>query len=68
MLMRDLRETHLRDLADLRSGAISVSQARARAIIVRNIIESHKIELVSQRMAAGDLGILPRVPLAVAAE
>ena len=46
----ELRNTLLQDLADLRTGVISRSEARARSMLARNIIDTLKIEVAAQAM------------------
>lgn len=65
MLTKEIRDELIADLAALRKGEITVAQAKARALLARNILESLKIDLVAQRMAIGDLGSIatPRLQL-----
>jgi len=46
----ELRNALLRDLDDLRRGAITRSEARARAMLARNVIDTLKIEVASHAM------------------
>jgi hypothetical protein len=47
---RDLRTTLIADLNDLREGRITRAEARARAQVARNIIDTIKIEVASYSM------------------
>lgn len=47
---RDLRNTLIADLNALRNGEITRAEARARAQVARNIIDTLKIEVASYSM------------------
>ena len=46
----DLRRVLTKDLEDLRSGKITKSDARTRAYVARNIIDTLKIEIAASAM------------------
>lgn len=48
----DLRKDILGDLADLRSGKITRAEARARAMLMRNALDTMKIEIAATALRA----------------
>gem|GEM_PF-6190320 len=52
MQLANLQEQCLEDLDALLDREISVSEARARAVLAKNIIEAEKVELARSHMIA----------------
>jgi hypothetical protein len=52
MDMKKFQETLIEDLVGLRDGTVSVSEARARGLMARNIIEAEKVDLTRRHMEA----------------
>jgi len=67
----DIRAGLIRDLNSLRAGNISISEARTRAYLAKNIIDTVKIEIVAAQMnmdrfSAIGLGVTETITLSAA--